>query len=48
MQGTEISEVKSAMESIRGQIWTDWRPQAIFLPIDPTDMAFGMQGTIVS
>ena len=36
------------MEAIRGQIWTDWRLKAIFLPIDPTDLVFGTQGTIVS
>ena len=35
----EISEVKLAMESIRGQIWTDLRPEAIFLSVDPTNLS---------
>ena len=41
----EISEVKLAMGSIRGQIWTDWRPEATFLPIDSIDLKAGIQGT---
>ena len=45
---TEIYEVKLAIEAIRGQIWTEWRLEAIFLPIDPTDLVYGMQGNIVS
>ena len=40
----EISEVILAMGSIRGQIWTDWRQEATFLPIDPTDLKAGIQG----
>ena len=33
------------MGSIRGQIWTDWRPEPTFLPIDPTYLKVGIQGT---
>ena len=41
----EISEVKLAMGSIRGQIWTDWRPEPTFLPMDPTNLKADIQGT---